>query len=126
MSQEDSKIETPARSAAASPALGVRDRRYAIRYPFDADADSLDLETGVRTSGKTTDISFGGCFIRTNRPLPPGTRMRLWLTKNKRTIEVLARVRSVKPGIGMGIEFVDLDTAACAVLQSWFDALRSR
>ena len=89
-------------------------------------AESLDLETGLRASGKTTDISFGGCFIRTSRPLPPGSRMRLWLAKNKRTIEVLARVRSVKPGIGMGIEFVDLESAAYVVLQSWFDALRSR
>jgi hypothetical protein len=106
--------------------LGVRDRRYAIRYPFDAAVETLDLESGVRASGTTTDISLGGCFVRTTKPATPSARVRVWLTRDKKTVEVLARVRSVKPGIGMGLEFVDLDDTAYTVLQSWINALRSR
>jgi hypothetical protein len=126
MSDEPKKAEPPFHRAGSFVAPGIRDRRYAIRYPFDAQAELLDLETGLRSSGTTTDISFGGCFVRASRPFPPSTRVRLWLTKNKKTVEVLARVRSVKPGIGMGVEFVDLDPAGYAVLQGWFEALRSR
>lgn len=126
MPDDAKKAEPHSNRAGRSVALGIRDRRFAIRYPFDADVQLLDLETGSRTSGTTTDISFGGCFVRGNRPLPPSTRVRLWLTKNKKTVEVLARVRSVKPGLGMGVEFVDLDPVAYAILQGWFDALRAR
>ena len=107
-------------------ALTVRDRRYAIRYPFDATVEALDLESGVRSSGTTTDISLGGCFVRTAKPVTPSARVRVWLTKDKKTIEILARVRSVKPGVGMGLEFVDLDDTAHSALQSWIAAMRSR
>ena len=126
MSDEAKKAGPPFQPVRSSVSFGVRDRRYAIRYPFDAEAELLDLETGLRSSGTTTDISFGGCFVRTSRPFAPSTRVRLWLTKSKKTVEVLARVRAVKPGIGMGVEFVDLDPAAYAILQGWFEALRSR
>lgn len=112
--------ERPARG------LAVRDRRYAIRYPFDATVETLDLESGIRSSGTTTDLSLGGCFVRTAKPVTLSARVRVWLTKEKKTVEILARVRSVKPAIGMGLEFVDLDDAAYAALQSWIAALRSR
>ena len=69
---------------------------------------------------------MGGCFVRTSRPVTLSARVRVWLTKDKKTVEILARVRSVKPGIGMGLEFVDLEDAAYTVLQSWIAALRSR
>ncbi len=106
--------------------LALRDRRYAIRYPFGAAVETLDLESGIRCTGTTTDISLGGCFVRTAKPVTLSARVRVWLAKDKKTVEILARVRSVKPGIGMGLEFVDLDDAAYAALQSWIAALRSR
>jgi len=42
---------------------GLRERRYAIRRPFAADAEMLELESGSRVSGMTSDLSPGGCFI---------------------------------------------------------------
>ena len=44
-----------------------RDRRYAIRYPFAADAVLIDLESGAQAAGVTSDISLGGCFICTSK-----------------------------------------------------------
>jgi hypothetical protein len=35
----------------------VRDRRYAIRYPFAADAELIDLASGARIEGVTSDLS---------------------------------------------------------------------
>lgn len=126
MRPESPKPGTKAAAERSARALGVRDRRYAIRYPFDAAVEALDLELGVRSSGTTTDISLGGCFVRTAKPVTLSARVRVWLTKEKKSVEILARVRSVKPGIGMGLEFVDLDDAAYAALQSWIAALRTR
>jgi len=92
-----------------SRAAAVRDRRYAIRYPFAADAELLDLESGSRIEGVTSDISLGGCFICTSKPFPLGTRTRITLTRKEQLVEGLAVVRIVKPRIGMGVEFIDVE-----------------
>jgi hypothetical protein len=102
----------------------VRDRRYAIRYPFAADAEVLDLESGARTEGVTSDLSLGGCFICTSKPLPVKSRTRVTLKRKDENVEALATVRIVKPKIGMGLEFIDLEPASVAVLTRWLEHLR--
>jgi len=78
----------------------LRDRRYAIRYPFAADVELINLESGCRAEGVTSDLSMGGCFVCTSRPLP------------------------VKSRIGMGVEFIDLDATNHQALSRWLDQLR--
>jgi len=102
----------------------LRDRRYAIRFPFAADAEFLDLETGERTEGVTSDISLGGCFVCTSKPLLANSRVRVTLTRKDQKLEALAVVRIVKPRVGMGIEFLDVDTKSHVVLERWIEQLR--
>ena len=56
----------------------------------------------------TVDVGIGGCYVETIFPPPVGLRMQvlLWLGSTK----LLAKgvVRTSYPGVGMGIEFVDL------------------
>ncbi len=107
--------------------LSVRDRRYCIRYPFAADVELLDLESGAKTDGVTSDISMGGVFICTSRPLPSNSRLRITLIRKDQRVEALGVVRIVKPRIGMGIEFIDLESPHHEVLRRWVDQLtRSR
>ncbi len=103
---------------------GVRDRRYTLRYPFAADAELIDLESGKQVDGVTSDISFGGCFVCTSKPLSVNARARLRLTRKDQLLEALVTVRIVKPRVGMGIEFFDLDPHNSEVLASWIDLLR--
>lgn len=105
---------------------GVRDRRYAIRYPFAADADLIDLESGTHSSGITSDISLGGCFICTSKPLAVRSRARMTLSHKGKIVEGLTVVRIVKPRIGMGVEFIDLSPADLESLKRWIDQLRTR
>ena len=58
---------------------GLRERRYAIPYPFRADAETLDLKSGAHLAGVTSDLSPGGCFVCTSRLLETGTRVHLTL-----------------------------------------------
>jgi hypothetical protein len=102
----------------------IRDRRYAIRFPFAADAELLDLETGARTTGVTSDISLGGCFVCASRPLAVRARVRLTLTRKNEKVEILAILRVVKPRIGMGLEFLDVEPESHGVLFRWIDQLR--
>ena len=109
-----------------SPRAGVRDRRYAIRYPFAADAVLIDLETGTQSNGVTSDISLGGCFICTARPLALKSRARVTLSRKGQSVEGLAVVRIVKARVGMGIEFIDIESAGHDLLARWIDQLRQR
>jgi hypothetical protein len=107
--------------------LSVRDRRYCIRYPFAADVELLDLESGAKTEGVTSDISMGGVFVCTSRPLPSNCRLRITLIRKDQRVEALGVVRIVKPRIGMGIEFIDVESPHHEVLRRWVDQLtRSR
>jgi len=112
------------RSGSNSSVTGVRDRRYAIRFPFAADVELIDLESGKQVDGVTSDISLGGCFVCTSKPLPLNARARMKLVRKGQVLEALVSVRIVKPRIGMGIEFFDLEPPFNQMLIAWIDALR--
>ncbi|HYW65618.1 MAG TPA: PilZ domain-containing protein [Candidatus Dormibacteraeota bacterium] len=118
-------IPMPDSTRPASPRItGVRDRRYTIRYPFAAVAELTDMQTGQKVDGVTSDISLGGCFICTNKALPMNCRARLKLTRKDQLFEALVVIRIVKPRVGLGIEFFDLDTPSNEILAGWIDSLR--
>jgi hypothetical protein len=103
---------------------GVRDRRYTIRYPFAADAELTDMNTGQKVDGVTSDISLGGCFVCTSKTLPQDCRARLKLTRKGQVLEALVIIRIVKPRVGLGIEFFDLEVPSNEILAGWIDSLR--
>jgi PilZ domain len=118
-------IPMPGRSNALSSRLpGVRDRRYTIRYPFAADVELIDLESGKLVEGVTSDLSLGGCFICTSKPLPLNSRARMKLKRKTQVLEAVVVIRIVKPKVGMGIEFFDLESPNNDVLVNWIEALR--
>ena len=103
---------------------GLRDRRYTIRYPFAADAEMFDLESGKQLTGVTSDISLGGCFICTSKPFPVNTRARLQLTRKGQVLDALVVVRIVKPRVGLGVEFFNLEPPNTELLAAWIESLR--
>jgi len=107
-----------------SQKISLRDRRYAIRFPFAADAEVLDLESGVRSDGITSDISLGGVFVCTSKPLAVKSRVRVTLKRKGQSVEALAVVRIVKPRIGMGLEFLDIESSSNPILTRWMEQLR--
>jgi hypothetical protein len=111
-------------SNSGSRNMAVRDRRYAIRFPFAADVSLLDMESGATSDGVTSDISFGGCFVCTSKPLPLKSRVRVTLTRKDQKVEALGVVRVVKPRIGMGVEFLDLEQPSYAALERWIEQQR--
>ena len=102
----------------------VRDRRYAIRFPFAADVELLDMESGSRVEGVTSDLSLGGCFICTSRPFPVKTRTRITLKYKGQIVEALGAVRIVKAKVGMGVEFIDIEPPYDGIITRWLEQLR--
>jgi DNA-binding response OmpR family regulator len=98
--------------------------RYVPRYPFTADAEIVDLKSGTRVKGVTSDLSLAGCFVCARRLAEIGTRVRLTLTRKDQKVMMLAVVRVVKPEMGMGIEFLEVDLNSDKTLLAWFESLR--
>jgi len=105
---------------------GLRNRRYTIRYPFAANAELIDMETGKQVTGVTSDVSLGGCFICTSKSLPPNSRARLRLTRKDQILDTIVVVRIVKPRVGLGVEFFDLEPPNDRVLANWIESLQQR
>ncbi len=102
---------------------GFLDQRYTVRYPFSVTAEILELETGSRLRGVTSDLSLRGCFVRTSSCLDAGARVRLTLARKKQKVEILAAIRRAAQ-TGIGLEFLDIDTVSNAILLSWIESLR--
>jgi hypothetical protein len=103
---------------------GIRDRRYTIRFPFAADAELIDVESGKQVTGVTSDISMGGCFVCTSKGLPVNARARLRLSRKGEAIEAFVVVRIAKPRVGLGLEFIDVESPHQEVLSAWIESLR--
>src|SRR5260370_31456296 len=102
---------------------GLRDRRYIARCAFSVTAEILDIETGSRLRGVTSDLSLRGCFVCTNGHLEVRARVRLTLVKKKQKVEILAAIRRAAQ-TGMGLEFLDIDPISNVILRSWIESLR--
>src|SRR6266478_2898301 len=103
---------------------GVRNRRYSTRHPFAAEAEMLELKSGSRVSGVTSDLSLGGCFVCVRRTLEVGARVRGTLTHEGQQVKMLAVVRVLKSHVGWGVEFLDIDPDSHATLLAWVENLR--
>ena len=106
--------------------IAVRDRRYSIRYPFAADAELLDLESGTTVSGVTSDLSIAGAFICASKTFKVGCRIRATLRRKDQVVEALAVIRVFKPRIGMGVEFLDVEAPFDQILFRWVEQLRRK
>ena len=101
---------------------GLLDQRYTVRYPFSVTAEILELETGGRLGGVTSDLSLRGCFVRTTSILEVRARVRLTLARKKQKVEIFAAIRRAAQ-TGMGLEFLDIDPVSNAILLSWIESL---
>ncbi|BDG07259.1 TIGR02266 family protein [Anaeromyxobacter paludicola] len=98
-----------------------------------------ELPVSYRTVGSflsdwATDISRGGLFINTRKPLPVGTAVRVLvqLPQRERPIDLGGRVtrvaevgNAVNTAPGMAVEFTDLDGARRRELEELVDRLRT-
>jgi len=59
-----------------------------------------------------------------NRNLEAGARVRATLTHEGQKVKMLAMARVVKPQVGVGLEFLDIDRDSNATLLAWIESLR--
>ena len=97
--------------------------RHNIRFPLELRDERL---SGAHMQTNATDASGRGCYVETLVPLPLGAPVTVifWLEEEK--IVTAGIIRASDPGVGMGIEFMGLDTSIQDRLQKYLDSLDER
>jgi hypothetical protein len=109
--------------AHASVASVPAERRNHPRYPCTAAAEVVDTQSGARISGRTSDISKGGCYVDALNPFPVGTVVKIRLTKDEQTFVAQAKVAYAAVGLGMGLMFTSAEPEQMWTLEKWLAEL---
>jgi hypothetical protein len=91
-----------------------RERRFSRRVSCKGFADAFVVETGYLFRGEIRDISETGCYLMTDArmQLELLTEVDLLFVLNNRKYQTLARVMKIRPGKGVGLEFLFSDQSA--------------
>jgi hypothetical protein len=76
---------------------------------------------------RSPDLSASGMFINTPRAYPPGAQLRLRfdLLRTGIMVESLGNVRYWLPGIGVGVQFVNLPECARAAIEKELEIIKN-
>jgi hypothetical protein len=96
-----------------------RERRGHSRYPFTATVEAVEPKSRTLIQGRTSDLSRGGCYVDTINFFPPGSIVKMRLTKETRSFETQAQVVYSVVGMGMGVKFIDADPEQLRTVENW-------
>jgi hypothetical protein len=101
------------------------EKRTHPRISVSLSAEIVDIKTGVRITGRVTDIGTGGCYVDTMNTFPKDTPIDVFLLWQERTLYLSAFVAYAVngKGIGMGLSFRGNPAQARATLQEWVTEL---
>ena len=100
-----------------------KEQRGTDRYTFAAVVEAVEIKSGVRLSGRTTDISRGGCYIDVISPFALGTEAAVRITHGNRTFTTKGTVVYSQVGMGMGVRFVAAEPEQQWILEGWLGEL---
>jgi hypothetical protein len=110
----DDRVEPPS-AAPVSPS----ERRRNLRFPFMATVEAVEMKTGAKVLGRTSDLSLGGCYVDTASPFSAGTDAKIRITRGIETFEAQAKVIYSSIGMGMGLAFVSAQQKQVRLFQRW-------
>jgi hypothetical protein len=109
------------------PDAGARfsERRSSPRYALIATVEVIDPIGKIRLSGRTSEVSVGGCYVDVLNTLPTGTVIQIRIQRDKGTFESWGTVKYVHESIGMGVMFFQTTPEQKEVLREWVAELSS-
>lgn len=100
-----------------------RERRSVPRYSLIATAELLEPASGVRMSGRISEISRKGCYVDVLNTLPTGTMIQVRVSRDQGAFGSAGRIIYTQEGMGMGVAFVDTSADQLKILDSWLAEL---
>lgn len=96
-----------------------RDKRGVPRFSLIATAELTEPTSGVRFSGRISEISRKGCFLDVLNTLPVETTIELRVSRDRGSFNSQAKVIYVQEGMGMGLAFLEVPADQLDILDSW-------
>jgi PilZ domain len=90
-----------------------------------ADAEVVEVSSGMRIEARIVDISERGCHVATDRAFPLGTAIRVGISQGSDRFATQARVVSASSK-GMGLTFSEIRQGQIEVLETWLGPLREK
>ncbi len=84
------------------------ERRECSRYFVDLEIEIKEVGNSFHLRGATTDVSLGGCYVATIFPLAVGSQIHFTMRVADENVKGRGSVQTCHPGVGMGIQFIDL------------------
>jgi PilZ domain len=109
----------PSESNNASAVSSPEERRRNVRFPFSATVEAVEIKSGVKILGRTSDLGRGGCYVDSLSPFPIDAEVRLRIIRENESFEVQAKVVYSLIGMGMGLAFVSAQPKDIRVFQRW-------
>ena len=88
--------------------------------------DAVEPKSNAKISGRTSDISLGGCYVDTINPFPVETIIKIRLTKERVTFEADAKVVVSQVGMGMGVAFISAVPQQIRIFQKWLNEIHGK
>ncbi len=101
----------------------IAERRKGRRVPVIREV-SVELDSPrVTFRGKRFDLGARGAFINVVAGLPPGSLIEIdFELPTKERVKATASIRYVLPGLGMGVEFVEIDEEEARAIESFISS----
>jgi len=97
------------------------ERRRVSRHFFSAQAELLEPESNSRVTSRVSELSLYGCYLDMMNPFPPDTVVTLRVTANDETFVSKSRIVYATPNVGSGATFLEVPSAAQALLERWLE-----
>ena len=113
----------PLHSTDLQPGGRFAERRAHPRYVLIAPADAFEPIANIRVSGRTAEISLGGCYVDVEEPMPKGAVIELSIQRDISELKTWGRVVYAHEQVGMGVQFLDTAPDQRALLHQWIQEL---
>lgn len=101
---------------------GSPKQRNFRRCPLVSSVEVIDLSSGTRLTGRTSELGIGGCYIETPDPFPKETLVQLRIFRGQGVFETKAKVaysHDAQFRSGMGLAFVEMAPNQRSLLEGW-------
>ncbi len=105
-----------------------KDRRRHQRFACDGFAEVVSFHPELLFRGEVKDISLTGCYVTTRARLnlKRFAKIELRFSANGKQLTSLARVMDVRPGRGVGVEFLPGDPRMSKRFRELIEELKAR
>lgn len=94
----------------------------ARRLPFTAELRATEVSSGREVWGETTNLSKGGCYVRSGQSLPESALLLIEITNHGVRFQTDARVAYTLERQGMGLSFLNVPASQLPILESWLSS----